>query len=220
MAGFEIKDGEYTKTIYAMIKEQRLVLESTLDLRTKNYFRFVFKVHWRHSSSVHYIRFSSNIKSLLVSFGILLLLYSGKSRLFGIKSVGIHFCANYHALTGAGLQLRDRENVGNLLREINISPTYLQYISNKMPTSTFYQEIPHQFPINSLQIIKFSSFHPRPNQHFVNGPTFYQHTLLCPACKLSKWLMWGICWENVDIGHLASDLTLSLILGGENVGNM
>ena len=45
MAGFEIKDGEYTKTIYAMIKEQRLVLESTLDLRTKNYFRFVFKVH-------------------------------------------------------------------------------------------------------------------------------------------------------------------------------
>ncbi len=25
MAGFEIKDGEYTKTIYGMIKEQRLV---------------------------------------------------------------------------------------------------------------------------------------------------------------------------------------------------
>ena len=97
---------------------------------------------------------------------------------------------------------------------------HLQYISNKMPTSTLYQGTSNKFSSNFQHFIEFSSFHPRPNQHFVNRPTFYQHTLLCPACKLSKWLMWGIRCENVDIGHLASDLTLSLILAGENVGNI
>ena len=120
--------------------------------------------------------------------------------------------ANVCPLSGAGFQLLDRK-CGEFVERNQHFPHILAI---KCPPQHFIKK----FPINSLQIIKFSSFHPRPNQHFVNRPTFYQHTLLCPACKLSKWLMWGICWENVDIGHLASDLTSSLILGGENVGNM
>ena len=54
------------------------------------------------------------------------------------------------------------------------SPHICNILAIKCPPQHFIKK----FPTNSLQIIKFSSFHPRTNQHFVNRPTFYQHTLL------------------------------------------
>ena len=49
MAGFEIKDGEYTKTIYAMIKEQRLVFDSANGSLAKTFFLFM---HLRYIDAI------------------------------------------------------------------------------------------------------------------------------------------------------------------------
>jgi len=58
---------------------------------------------------------------------------------------------------GAGLLMRDRENVGNLLREINIFPTYSPRICNilaiKYPPQHFIKEL----RINYLQIFNAQS---------------------------------------------------------------
>ena len=89
MAGFEIKDGEYTKTIYSMIKEQRFVRRfAASDQITISF--FLFKICRCYSSSVHDIRFSSNIESIFVSVGILLLLHTGKG-----PSIRTSVCAQF-----------------------------------------------------------------------------------------------------------------------------
>ena len=93
MAGFEIKDGEYTKTIYSMIKEQRFVRRFAASDQITISFFFLFKIYRCYSSSVHDIRFSSNIESIFVSVSILLLLHTGKRP--SIKYVNIRTISGF-----------------------------------------------------------------------------------------------------------------------------
>ena len=50
---------------------------------------------------------------------------------------------------GVGLLVRNRENVGNLLREINIFPTYSPHISTILATKCPPQHFIKKFPNNS-----------------------------------------------------------------------
>ena len=54
---------------------------------------------------------------------------------------------------GAGKELMDRENVGNLWDKNQhiprMFPMCSQYVVNKVPTSTFWQQFPHLLTSNS-----------------------------------------------------------------------
>ena len=117
-------------------------------------------------------------------------------------------------MLGAGFQLMDRENVGNLWREINFFPTYSPYNSNILATKCPPQHFIKKFPVKNLQIVNISSnsLHFTHNQinilsigpHLINRLSSAQHA----SCQnIIKLLMWGKCCESVDMGHLASDIT-------------
>ena len=101
-------------------------------------------------------------------------------------------------MCGAGGQLLDRENVGNLLREINIFPAYSPHIPHILATKCPPQHFIKKFPVKNLQIVNISSnsLHFTHNQinilsigpHLINRLSSAQHA----SCQnIIKLLMWG-----------------------------